>query len=109
MPRLASHRSSATHAGLEPGGYVHISGDFVHSHRSEVETVLRREEQSAHRDSPAARIVAGDDDGSGGLLVTTTTAHLAHRIGRALHKELGGELNHGFCHQYKLALVWWRR
>jgi hypothetical protein len=107
MRSFVARRSAATNTAVEPRGYVHISGAFVHTHRSDVERLLRREEDHTYRDSPAARILAVDDDGSGGLLVTTTTEHLAHRLGRALEKGLGGTAHHGLSTGNKLALVWW--
>ena len=95
----------------DPAGALGITFarcEFANTHRSDIETVLRGEEQRAHRDSPTARIVGWDDDGSGGLLVTMSTEHLAHRLGRSLEKGLGGEVHHGFSYNNKLALVWWR-
>jgi hypothetical protein len=108
MRTLTTRTPATTNIGFEPRGYLHISGEFANTHRSDIETVLRGEEQRAHRDSPTARIVGWDDDGSGGLLVTTSTEHLAHRLGRSLEKGLGGEVHHGFSYNNKLALVWWR-
>jgi hypothetical protein len=108
MRTLTACKSATMNIGTEPRGYVHISGEFAHTHRAEVEELLRSEEQRAHSASPAARIVAWDGDGSGGLLLTTTTEHLAHRLGRSLESGFGGEVHHGFSHGNKLALVWWR-
>lgn len=107
MRTLTGRTPATTNIGFEPRGYLHITGVFANTHQSDIETLLRSEEQRAHRISPVARIVARDDEGDG-LLVSTTTEHLAHRLGRALHKNLGGELHHGFSHNNKLALVWWR-
>lgn len=109
MRSLTPSIPAATRRELEPHGYVHIAGEFANAHRPEILAVLGWEAERAHRGSPAARIMAWDEDGSGGLLVTTTTEHLAHRLGRALEKTLGGELHHGFFHSNKLAFVWWRR
>ena len=108
MRTVIARRSTTTIISFEPRGYLHIFGEFAHTHRAEVETRLKDEEQRAHRDSPAARILAWDEDGSGGLLLTTTTEHLAHRLGRSLESGFGGEVHHGFSHSNKLALVWWR-
>jgi hypothetical protein len=109
MQNLIPRRSATTNTGLEPRGYVHISGEFAHAHASDVVMLLRREEHRAHDESPAARILACDDDGSGGMLLTTSTEHLAHRLGRALEQRFGGKVHHGFSNNNKLALVWWRR
>ena len=108
MRILTARTPATTNIGFEPRGYLHIAGGFAKAHHSDIETVLRTEEQRAHRISPEARILARDDKGDG-LLVSTTTEHLAHRLGHALHKNLGGELHHGFLRDNKLALVWWRR
>jgi hypothetical protein len=93
---------------VEPRGYVHADGDFVRTHLPEVQKVVHSEARLARQQGGGGRIVGMDGDGSGGLLVTTSTDHLAHRLGHALLKELGGEIHHGFNHRNKLAFVWWR-
>ena len=108
MRTLTLAKPATATIGLEPRGYVHISGHFANAHRGEIEALLRAEEQRAHGSSPQARVLGWDDDGSGGLLMTTTTEHLAHRLGRSLQKAHGGELHHGFFRDNKLAFVWWR-
>ena len=86
---------SAKHTeSIDPHGYVHVEGAYALTHRLEIEALLRREADRAHRDSPASDVIAWDDDGTSGLLVTTTTEHLAHRLRSALHKALGGKLHH---------------
>lgn len=92
----------------DPHGYLHVAGHFAAAHRPDIQGMLNREAQRAHRNSPVSRIIATDVDGSGGLLVSTTTEHLAHRLGQALCRAFGGELHHGFGHKNKLAFVWWR-
>ncbi len=92
-----------------PKGFVHVDGDWVRGHRTEVESLLQGELSRAGTASPMAQLVYWGDDGAGGLLVTTTTEHLAVRLGRALEAAYDGELRYGFAHENTLAHVWWRR
>ena len=92
-----------------PHGFVHVDGDFVHTHETDITNLLRGEERRARDDNPLGRVLHLGPDGTGGLLVTTTTEHLAIRLGRALESAFDGRLLFGIAHETKLAHVWWHR
>lgn len=92
-----------------PAGFVYISGDFMTSHREEIERLLDREADRAAVDNPLARIMSGETDENGRLVITTTTEHLAKRLGQALEKAYGGKVRYDFSHENKLARVYWHR
>ncbi len=91
-----------------PHGYLHVDGPFVHSHRGEIEGLIRSVADDAHRELPEALLLACEDDGSGGLLVTTSLGHVAARIGDALENAYDGQLHYGVVPGSGLAHVWWQ-
>lgn len=97
-----------TREGLA-AGFVYVSGDFLPSHRAEIEHLLGEEAARAAVDNPLARIMKLETDESGRLVVTTTTEHLAQRLGHALEKAFEGEVHYDFSHENKLARVYWHR
>lgn len=92
-----------------PGGFVYISGDFLPSHRPEIERLLDKEAERAAVDNPLARIMTREIDENGRLVISTTTEHLAQRLGHALEKAFDGEVRYHFSHENKLARVYWYR
>ena len=93
-----------------PHGFVHVDGEFVRTHRGEIEALLRNEAARAAVDNPLAQVLdLRNDSRTSDLLLTTTTEHLALRLGRALEKAFDGRVLYGFSHENKLAHVWWHR
>jgi hypothetical protein len=90
-------------------GFVYVSGDFLPSHRREIERLLEKEAERAAVDNPVARIMTRELDANGRLVVSTTTEHLAQRLGHALEKAFDGEVRYDFSHENKLARVYWHR
>lgn len=90
-------------------GFVYVSGDFLASHRREIERLLDNEAERAAVDNPLARIMTREMDETGRLVVSTTTEHLAQRLGHSLEKAFDGEVRYDFSHENKLARVYWRR
>ena len=90
-------------------GYVHLNGDFLTTHRVEIERLLRNEAGRAAENNPLVRILGWAKGDPARLVVTTTTEHLAQRLGHALEKSFGGQVRYGFSHENKLAHVWWHR
>lgn len=90
-------------------GFVYVSGDFLLSHRREIERLLDKEAERAAFDNPLARIMTRQMDANGRMVVSTTTEHLAQRLGHALEKAFDGEVRYGFSHENKLARVYWHR
>lgn len=92
-----------------PHGYLHVDGEFLASHRGDIDHLLHNEAERAREDNPLHQIVGSEDLHGGGLLITTSTEHLAQRLGRALEKAYDGKITYGFSHENKLAHIWWRR
>jgi predicted nucleic acid-binding Zn-ribbon protein len=92
-----------------PSGFVYVSGDFLPSHRLEMERLLDKEAERAAVDNPLARIMTREIDENGRLVIATTTEHLAQRLGHALEKAFEGEVRYDFSHENKLARVYWHR
>jgi hypothetical protein len=92
-----------------PAGFVYASGDFLGSHRQEIERLLENEAERAAVDNPLARIISREKDENGRLVVSTTTDHLAQRLGHALEKAFDGDVRYHFSHENKLTRVYWHR
>lgn len=93
----------------QPRGLVFLDGDFFPTHREEIENLLRNEAQRAGDDNVLSRIIDAKEGKGHKLTITTTTEHLAQRLGHALEKTFGGDVQYDFSHENKLARVSWRR
>lgn len=93
----------------EPRGFVYLDGAFFVAHPRDVKNLLRNESKRAGEDNPLARILELKEGDGHELTVTTTTEHLAQRLGHALQKAFGGEVQYNFSHENKIARVRWQR
>ncbi len=91
-----------------PAGYVALSGRFFEARRNEVLHRVRSCEGAERADHPLERIMAIEAQ-RGSTLVTTTDAHLARRIGLALHRAYKGELEFRYNKEDNLLRVSWSR
>ena len=92
-----------------PSGFLYVLGDFLPSHRQEIEHLLDKEAERAAVDNPLGQIMGRETDEIGRLVITTTTEHLAQRLGQTLEKAFGGKVRYDFSHENKLARVYWQR
>lgn len=90
-------------------GFVFLDGSFFVGHQNEIENLLRNETERAAEDNVLARIIEWRRGEGHKLTLTTTTEHLAQRLGHALGKAFGGEVQYDFSHENKLARVSWKR
>lgn len=90
-------------------GFLRLEGAFFVSHRPDIDALLRAEAARAAEDNPLGRIIKWEVSADGGLVVATSTEHLASRLGEAVRKAYGGDLDHGFSHGNKLVRATWRR
>jgi hypothetical protein len=95
-------------ADAYPAGVVYLSGGFLAAHREQILRTLRNEEAASRARNPLDRIM-GIEAGDGRLTVTTTSEKLAQRLGKAVCKSCGGDLDIRFSHQEKLTRVYWSR
>lgn len=93
----------------EPRGFVYLDGAFLVAHRQEIEKLLLNEAKRAGEDNPLARILKLKEQDGHNLTVTTTTEHLAQRLGHAVEKAFGGEVEYHFSHENKVTRVSWQR
>lgn len=91
-----------------PAGFVRLRGPFVREHQEELLKRVRHCEEAERREHPLQRIMAVEARDEG-LLVTTTDAHLARRIGDALHDAYKGELEYRYSKDDSLLRVTWSR
>jgi NMD protein affecting ribosome stability and mRNA decay len=91
-----------------PAGRVTLKGEFLASHRDEIEHLVRNRESKERAEHPLQRIIAIQAQADG-LLVTTTDIHLARGIGDALHSAYKGELEYHYNKEENLLRVAWRR
>jgi hypothetical protein len=93
----------------EPRGFVYLDGAFLVIHRQEIENLMLNEAERARQDNPLARILEFNEGDSHKFTITTTTEHLAQRLGHALEKAFGGQIQYDFSHENKIARVSWQR
>ncbi|HUL72183.1 MAG TPA: hypothetical protein VLT86_03730 [Vicinamibacterales bacterium] len=90
-------------------GYLSLRGGFLAKHEPEIEVLLENEAARAAEDNPLGRILDWDRSIPGVLTVSTSTEHLVERLGRAVHRAFGGEIDYGFSHANKFAHAYWVR
>lgn len=91
-----------------PGGYVLLRGGYWTQHWDEILNLIRNQEAQAQRSRPLHRILWVEPH-DGEMEIATTTAHLARRLGKAIHSAHKGDLT---IHQPKgepLVRVVWER
>lgn len=93
----------------EARGFVYLDGGFFVGHQQEIENLILNEAKRAGEDNPLARILELKERDGHKLTVTTTTEHLAQRLGHAVEKAFGGEIQYNFSHENKIARVSWQR
>lgn len=89
-----------------PAGFVTLHGPFLETHRDEITSLVRHEEERARDRHPLQRIM-GMEDQAEGMLVTTTDIHLARAIGEAVHRAYQGELEYHYNPEENLLRVFW--
>ena len=97
-------------ADREPGGLVHLSGDYLADagHRREVLNVVKNQERQAQAKRPLLRVMWIEQD-QNDIEIATTNVHLAQRLGRAVHSAHAGELEIKYAPGARFARVYWKR
>lgn len=91
-----------------PAGYLTLTGEFLAAHRDEMLGAARRCEAAEKAEHPLQRIIAIAPEGED-LVITTTDAHLARRIGEALHAAYKGALDVHYNKEENLLRATWSR
>ena len=92
----------------QAGGLVFLSGSFAALHRQDLLNRVRNVEKLTSLDRPLERIIRIDEEGDE-IKITVTTEHLAARIGKAIQRDYGGELQLKYAPEEKYAIARWHR
>ena len=90
------------------GGIVQLSGTFAGSHRRELLNRIRNVERHTQEERPLERIISLKED-KDGIVVSATTEHLVARIGKAVQRDFGGNLELRYAPEDKFAFAHWHR
>jgi len=90
------------------GGIVELAGGFTVGHRQELLNRIHNVEAQTAEERPLERIISIKEF-NGQIIVSATTEHLAARIGKAIHRDFGGELELKYMHEEKFATARWHR
>jgi hypothetical protein len=90
------------------GGIVEFSGAFAGNHRQELLNRIRNLERLIKEERPLERIVEMKEK-EDRIVVSATTEHLVARIGKAIQRDFGGELNLRYSPEDKFAVAHWHR
>ncbi len=91
-----------------PAGVVTLGGAFLAAHRDEILGLIRHQEALEKGEHPLNRILSLREI-EGGLEIATADIHLPRRLGEALHRAYGGELDYRYePERYFLRVAWSR-
>ncbi len=90
------------------GGLVEIGGSFTSGHREELLNRIRNVEKQTAEDRPMERIISIKET-KDRIVVSVTTEHLVARIGKAVQRDFGGDLQLKYAPEEKFATAHWRR
>lgn len=93
----------------QPMGFLYLSGSFVAKHHAEILVLLASEAGLEAQDAPLARILKLDEVDEDWLAVSTTTQQLALRLGQALSRVYGGELDSHYSPKTDSTRIAWHR
>jgi NMD protein affecting ribosome stability and mRNA decay len=92
----------------DPAGIVTLTGRFVADHRDEVRALVRHQEELEKGEHALNRIMRIEDRPEG-MEITTTDIHLPRRIGEAVERAYGGELDYHYEEDRYFLRVRWTR
>lgn len=90
-----------------PAGFVTLKGPFLATHRSEIISLVRHQEERAIKEHPLQRIMDIEDEPEG-VLIRTTDIHLARSCGEAVQHAYQGELEFHYNREENLLRVSWQ-
>ena len=95
-------------ADRNPAGIISLKGNFLATHETEIENLIRNTVQAAGTKHPLGRVmnISKDKDG---MTITTTDVKLAQKIGRVVFKSHGGDLHFRWTDDEDLVRVTWTR
>jgi NMD protein affecting ribosome stability and mRNA decay len=90
------------------GGIVQLGGSFAAAHRQDLLNRIRNLETLVADERPLERIINIKEE-HGEIVISATTEHLAARIGKAIQRDFGGELQLKYAPEDKFATARWHR
>jgi len=91
-----------------PAGILTLKGRVILEQKPEVVRIARNQEQAEKGEHPLNRIMAIDADDSDTLTISTTDIHLPRRIGEAVHRAFGGDLEIKYDQENYFVRANWR-
>ncbi len=90
------------------GGVVELGGTFLANHRQELLNRIRNVEKLTLNEHPLERIIRIEEKRDR-ISISATTEHLIARIGKAIQRDFGGELELKYAPEDKFATARWHR
>ncbi len=90
------------------GGVIQFGGSFIADHRQDLLNRIRNLEKQAIEERPLERII-DIREVKDQILVSATTEHLIARIGKAVLRDFGGQLDLRYAPEDKYATARWHR
>jgi NMD protein affecting ribosome stability and mRNA decay len=91
-----------------PAGLLSVTGSYVRDHRQELLNLARSEERKANAEHPLSRIMT-IEEAKDGFVVHTADAHLARRIGEAMHHAYDGQFTFRYRDSAQSLRAFWTR
>jgi hypothetical protein len=90
------------------GGVIQFDGSFIKAHRQDLLNRIRNLEKQTADERPLERIIKIREN-KGSITVSATTEHLIAKIGKAVLRDFGGELDLRYTPEDKYATARWYR
>lgn len=91
-----------------PEGIITLTGSYLWEHETEIQQILKKEENKAFARNPQERIIRMTK-GDGRLTIETTEEKLAEHLGRVLQRAHRGELKIRWAGNPDICRVSWER
>jgi NMD protein affecting ribosome stability and mRNA decay len=91
-----------------PAGLVVLRGEFLEQHYDEVAHLVTHQASLESAEHPLSRIIDVERRPRE-MVVTTTDIHLPRRIGEAIHRAYGGNLDFAYAESEDMLRVSWSR
>jgi hypothetical protein len=91
-----------------PAGVVTVAGEYFAAHREEILNLIHNVEDKEKTNHPLNRIMVLEERPEG-VAISTTDTHLPRRLGEALLRAHGGELDLQYPEEEQLVRAAWSR
>jgi len=79
-----------------PGGVLTLTGDFLGAHFDEIMHLVHNEDHAAQGINPLEKIMTVERPSDSCVEITTTNEFLVQRLGKAINRAYGGEIEYKF-------------